>query len=96
MQLAALAVAAAELLLLLLSVLSPVLFPSGFLLLSLLLMRPLLCSAGGIGTSRESVPGGDAASPTIGTKDSKGEHVLVTLLERMKSLEGKAAAFRAL
>ena len=43
----------------------------------------------------EASGGGDAASFPLGTKDSKGEHVLVTLLERMKSLEGETATLRA-
>ncbi|KAL8438766.1 hypothetical protein Efla_003058 [Eimeria flavescens] len=66
--------------------------------LSMLLQPTVVETAtGGDGVSgRDPVGGVDSAASAAGPKDSKGEHVLVTLLERMKSLEGEAAAFRAL
>ncbi|CDJ51553.1 hypothetical protein, conserved [Eimeria brunetti] len=64
--------------------------------LSLLLQPPTTdVSSSGGGVSGEATRGGMAAAQPLGPRDTKGEHVLVMLLERMKSLEGEAAAFKA-
>ncbi|KAL8271552.1 hypothetical protein Esti_004587 [Eimeria stiedai] len=64
--------------------------------LALLLQPPTAETTFGGVPGRDPVGGVDASAAPVGPKDSKGEHVLVTLLERMKSLEGEAAAFRTL
>ncbi|CDI85367.1 hypothetical protein, conserved [Eimeria praecox] len=64
--------------------------------LSLLLQPPSVdVSSNGGGVSGEATRGGMAAAAPLGPRDTKGEHVLVMLLERMKSLEGETAAFKA-
>ncbi|CDJ32196.1 uncharacterized protein EMH_0043020 [Eimeria mitis] len=64
--------------------------------LSLLLQPPAVdVNSNGGAVSGEATRGGMAATPPLGPRDTKGEHVLVMLLERMKSLEGETAAFKA-
>ncbi|XP_026193874.1 uncharacterized protein LOC34621874 [Cyclospora cayetanensis] len=58
-------------------------------------LRACWRAAEGGGIAGESVGGGEAMASASGSRDSKGEHVLVTLLERMKSLEGETATFKA-
>lgn len=69
----------------------------GEIFLPLLMMLSFAWSVAvnGGGTSGDATKGGMAAAPSLGARDTKGEHVLVMLLERMKSLEGETAAFKA-